>query len=457
MEACRARAVRRYEAGSAARCTRAHASGRHPGEVSTSEPRARSAASRASWPGALVERALTLVATDYRRPIGPVVLAGVLAVAAGLESGKSAGPIRPDVALLLGLLATAPLAVIRRYPGPAIGIVLTASAGFVVFGRLSWSVAAVAGWLVALAACPVMLPRRAAILAIGLTEVAVLLGVAGLHGNATPWDATAAEALAVLAAWGAGEMLRARRQSTIDQAAVAERVRDLSERDVVARERASIARELHDVVAHHVSMIAVRSATAPYAMPGLSPEGQDAFAEIAEEARAALTELRVVLGVLRSPDGPRPDGARAEAAGPDARPQPRIADLDDLLARVASAGTNATLSVCGQSRQLPGSVELCCYRIVQEALTNVGRHAQGSQVRVQVCYDAAALRVLVSNDPPPQRRPQAGPAVIGYGLTGLRERVAMLRGEFRAGPDSAGGFAVQAMLPVPGEAEPDGR
>jgi signal transduction histidine kinase len=328
--------------------------------------------------------------------------------------------------------------VIRRFPLPAIAVVLSASAAFIVFGRLSWSVAAVTGWLVALAACPVMLARRPAILAVALTEGAVLLGTAGIRGNATPWDATAAEALAVLAAWGAGEMLRARRQSSIWKAEAAERLRRLSERDAVARERASIARELHDVVAHHVSMIAVRAATAPYAVPDLPGPGQAAFAEIADEARAALTELRVALGVLRSPDG-----------GSEAAPQPRIADVDALLSRVASAGTNAALSVSGQARQLPGSVELCCYRIIQEALTNAGRHAPGSQVRIELGYDTDALSVRIVNDVPPGRR-EPGRTEPGYGLTGLRERVGMLRGDFQAGPDGQGGFAVSASLPAPG-------
>ena len=371
------------------------------------------------------------------------MIAAVLALAAVLESDRAAGPIGPSVALVLGLLSTAPIAVIRRFPLPAIAVVLSASAAFIVFGRLSWSVAAVTGWIVALAACPVMLARRPAILAVALTEGAVLLGTAGLRGNATPWDATAAEALAVIAAWGAGEMLRARRQSAIWKAEAAERLRRLSERDAVARERASIARELHDVVAHHVSMIAVRAATAPYAVPDLPGPGQDAFAEIADEARAALTELRVALGVLRSPDG-----------GSEAAPQPRIADVDALLSRVASAGTNAALSVSGKVRQLPGSVELCCYRIIQEALTNAGRHAPGSQVGIELSYQADALRVRIVNDAPPGRRePSLGEhsrGEPGYGLTGLRERVGMLRGEFQAGPDRQGGFAVSASLPAPG-------
>ena len=148
-----------------------------------------------------MERALALVAADYRRPVGPIAIAAALAAATAAESGKAAGPLSPSAALLLGLLGTAPIAMIRRFPAPAVGAVLAANAGFVVFGRLSWSVAALTGWLIALAACPLVLPRRAAVLALALTECAVLLGVADLWRNVTPWDASAAEALAVMVAW----------------------------------------------------------------------------------------------------------------------------------------------------------------------------------------------------------------------------------------------------------------
>jgi signal transduction histidine kinase len=397
-----------------------------------------------------------MLAADYRRPTGPIVMAAALGIAAVLGGGKISGPLRPDLAIAFGLLATLPIAVIRRFPGAAIGLVLTASAVFVVFGRLSWSVAAVVGWLIAVAACPVMLPRRQAIWAIVATETAVLLAPLGLGGNVTPWDASAAEALAVVAAWGAGEMIRARRQSASEYAAAAEQVRYLSERDAVARERAGIARELHDVVAHHVSMIAVRAATAPYAITSLPGPGQAAFAEIAEEARTALTELRVVLGVLRSSDG-----------GSEAAPQPRIADLDLLLSRVAGAGTDAEMTTSGEVMPLPASVELCCFRIVQEALTNAGRHAAGGRVRVELCYHPDALSVRVGNGPPHHGRTEHGrteqrradpcgtPAAVGFGLTGLRERVAMLCGDFQAGPDDHGGFLVTAMLPVPAAAGGD--
>jgi signal transduction histidine kinase len=398
-----------------------------------------SAAPRTSWPGALVERALAFIAADFRRPVGPVFAAAVLAVAAVAARSTQAGPLDGSVAALLGFLATAPIAVIRQFPGPVIGLVLAASSVFVIFARLSWSVAAVAGWLFAVAACPVLLRRRTAILAVAAMEVAVILGVLNLRANATPWDATAAEALAVIVAWGAGELLRARRQAAIEQAAAAAQLRQLTERDAAARERASIARELHDVVAHHVSMIAVRAATAPYAITDLPDPGREAFGEIAEEARTALTELRVVLGVLRAPGSGRSDTA----------PQPRLADLDELLSRMARAGMDADMTVTGRQRPLPASVELCCYRIVQEALTNAGRHAPGSAVRVEVGYHPAALSVRVSNGRGTGPvRPAASP---GYGLTGLRERVEMLRGEFRAGPDGDGGFDVTALLPVAGD------
>lgn len=385
-----------------------------------------------------MERVVGFIAADYHRPVGPVVIALVLTIAAALESGRSAGPFAPSLALALGLLATAPIAVIRLFPAAAIGAVLAANAAFVLFGRLSWSVAAVVGWLIALAAAPIVLPRRSAARAVALTEVVVLLGVAGLNGTSTPWDATAAEALAVVAAWGAGEMVRARRQAAADRAEAAEQVRRLREREVVAKERASIARELHDVVAHHVSMIAVRAATAPFSVPDLPETGRAAFTEIADEARTALTELRVVLGVLRS-----------SGSAPDAAPQPRISDLKCLVKRMVGAGMDVAMTSSGQVRQLPGSVELCCYRVVQEALTNAGRYAHGSNVRVELGFDADAVTATVSNSPGSPADSQAPPEHAGFGLTGLRERVAMLGGEFEAGQDRGGGFVVRAVVPVP--------
>jgi signal transduction histidine kinase len=384
-----------------------------------------------------VERALSVLLADFRRPRGPVIIAVLLAGSALLalpQHWSELGPALP----LVALAGTAPVALLRRYPAVAISVLLAAGAAFMIFARLAWPVPAIVGWLLALAACPQVLSRRGAVRALAAAELTVLTA-AGVPG-ASPWDATLAEGLAVIAAWGAGELLRARRQAAADQAATAAQLRDVSEREVLARERAAIARELHDVVAHHVSMIAVRAGTAPYAIDGLPGPGAAAFGEIAQQARTALTELRVVLGVLRDP-----------GHAPEAAPQPGLADMPGLLTRARGAGTAVTSVQTGIIRPLPGSLELCGYRVVQEAVTNAGRHAPGSQVRVTLDYQRAALAVTVHNAAaapagPVPRDPLPG---AGFGLTGLRERVAMLGGQLTAGPDGAGGFTVRAVLPAP--------
>jgi signal transduction histidine kinase len=411
-----------------------------------------------------VERALGALAADYRRPTGPVVTAAILVITAMLMYQPAPGVLFSGT--LLAIAATAPVAVIRRFPAAAIGVLLSVGALYVFFGRLSWPPAAMAGWVIGLAACPVMLSKKAAIRAFLATEVVVLLAAQRFAPSDTPWDATAAEALAVVAAWGAGELIRSRRQSAATQAAAAEQVKLLSERDVVARERASIARELHDVVAHHVSMIAVRAGTAPYAIKDLPEPGQEAFAEIAREARTALTELRVVLGVLRDP-------ARAT----EAAPQPRLGDVEALLERVRGTGADLTWAVTGTARSLPGSVELCGYRIVQEAVTNAGRHAPRGRVEVSIGYAESALHVVISNTAGRdgaggaagaggageaagagggRGRAEESPAGTGFGLVGLRERVAMLGGQISAGPTEDGGFEVAAVLPAAAAGPPAG-
>ena len=453
-----------------------------------------------SWPGRLVDRALSALSADYQRPTGPIVIAGLLAVVALLIVHSSHGPLFGFPLAVLSLAATVPVAVIRKWPGPAITVLLAANSGFVLFGRLNWPVTAMIGWVIALAACPLMLSRRRAIQLLVASELVVVVAVLERFArNNTPWDATLAEMLAVVAAWGAGELLQARRQTAIERAAAADRVRSLTERDALARERAAIARELHDVVAHHVSMIAVRAGTTPYGSPG---QYREAFDEIAKDARTALAELRVVLGVLRDPAAvsaaapqpsiapvlgnpaagssaaPQPSiapvlgnpaaGSSAApqpsiapvlgnpAAGSSAAPQPTIADVQQLLDRVCGTGADVQLQVIGLVRPLPASAELCGYRVVQEAVTNAGRHAPGSRVLVCLRYRSAELEISVTNNrgegPPPGSGRE--PASPGFGLIGLRERVGLLGGDFSAGPHDDGGFTVRAVLPVaPGRAE----
>ena len=346
---------------------------------------------------------------------------------------------------LLVVAATLPVAVIRKWPAAAISMLLAANSIFILFGRLAWPVPAMAGWVIGLAACPLMLTRRRAIQVLFAAEAVVLLATFPRVANPTPWDATLAEALAVVTAWGAGELMLARRQSAIERAAVADQVRSLNERDAVARERAAIARELHDVVAHHVSMIAVRAGTAPYGTPAMPAQHRAAFDEIARDARTALAELRVVLGVLRDPD------ALSAAA-----PQPGLGDVEQLLDRVRGAGADVQYQVIGLARPLPAVAELCAYRVVQEAVTNAGRHAAGSPVRVGLRYRPAELEIVVRNGPVGAGGGTAGNGgAPGFGLVGLRERVGLLGGQFEAMPDGVGGFTVRAVLPAgPRRAEP---
>src|ERR1039457_887996 len=399
-------------------------------------------ATRVAWPGWLVERVVAVVAAGCRlrgvRSVGAVILAA----AAAVSSYASHPTLDFRVAVPLALLATAPLAAAGRFPRVSLGVALAANAGFLLFGRGSWPAEAVAGWLLALAACPLLLPRAQALAAFVMTEAAVVAGIFVPSVINERWDssATLGEAVAVLVAWGAGEATRSRRQAAADHAAAGEQVRALTERGAVTRERVAIARELHDVVAHHVSMIAVRAATGPYAMPDLPPSAQAAFQEIAKEARTALTELRTILGALR-----------ADAGTPD-RPQPQLANLPALLDRMRGVGPVVALRIQGLPRSLPESVELCGYRIVQEALTNAGQHSPGSQAEVELVYMPDALQITVRNGGPGREdagHPRGNPVPAGgFGLLGMRERVTTLGGLFDAGPDRAGGFMVTARVPV---------
>ncbi|MEU7430373.1 histidine kinase [Streptomyces sioyaensis] len=211
-------------------------------------------------------------------------------------------------------------------------------------------------------------------------------------------------------------------------------------RRTLLEERALIARELHDVVAHHMSVIAIQAEAAPYRVENTPPELATSFATIRENAVAALTELRRILGVVRSAD---PD-AFAES-DPEA-PQPTLATLDSLLDSVRSAGLNVEAVVTGAPRPLPQGVELSAYRIVQEGLSNALRHSPGAEARVEISYVLGGLGLRIVNGPPSRlAKPSPG---AGHGVLGMRERVQMLGGEMTADHTEDGGFEVAAFIPV---------
>ena len=209
-------------------------------------------------------------------------------------------------------------------------------------------------------------------------------------------------------------------------------------RRALLEERTRIAREMHDVVAHHMSLIAVQSETAPYRLDDLSEGAKAEFAALSATAREALNDVRRLLGVLRS-DGP------AERA-----PQPQLADIATLVETSRRAGLSVDLSMpANGDAAVSHAVGLCAYRIVQEALSNAGRHAPGTWVHVTVERDPDALRLDVVNGPPTTRDRAPGEDVrSGHGIAGMKERVALLGGSLSAGPNILGGFAVSAVLPL---------
>ncbi|WP_037614606.1 sensor histidine kinase [Streptomyces aureus] len=209
-------------------------------------------------------------------------------------------------------------------------------------------------------------------------------------------------------------------------------------RRTLLEERTTIARELHDVVAHHMSVVAIQAEAAPYRVENPPPELEQAFVTIRENAVAALTELRRVLGVVRAEDYEAPEA-----------PQPTLADLDGLLANVRDAGLSVDKTVTGAVRELPQGVELSAYRIVQEALSNSLRHAPGASARVEIGYVLGGLGLRIVNGPAPVAVLEKSPHGAGHGITGMRERVTMLDGEMTTGVMDDGGYEVTVFLPVP--------
>ncbi|WP_346184084.1 sensor histidine kinase [Streptomyces osmaniensis] len=260
----------------------------------------------------------------------------------------------------------------------------------------------------------------------------VVFGPGHYYGtNTGPMMVVSALFLLVVAVW---HTRREARQEVTAQQTVTAHERS---RRTLLEERTNIARELHDVVAHHMSVVAIQAEAAPYRVENPPPELERAFATIRENAVAALTELRRVLGVVRAEDYEAPEA-----------PQPTLADLEALLANVRDAGLDVEKAVTGAARELPPGVELSAYRIVQEALSNSLRHAPGAPARVEVAYVLGGLGLRIVNGPPPAPdlvKPSPG---AGHGITGMRERVSMLNGEMTAGPAQDGGYEVTVFLPV---------
>jgi len=405
--------------------------------------------------GQAVGQSVTLGFANPGEGLGPDLLTFLYAFplcALALLSTVPLLLLRPVGAAVLAVLAN--VLVLAVFPAPTVAGAL--GAVFAV-GRLG-----AAGELRSVAGRPAG-PAGAQFLAVGLALPFLVLALAR-HGNL----ACVLLASGVPVSAGAGIALRAGRAAqTYSEAG--EALADTLVAHTARGERARIARELHDVVAHHISMIAVQAETGRLTTPGLPEAGARRFAEIGDTARAGLTEMRRLLGVLREDAADGTDtAAGTRAAAASRQPQPGLTQLAELIdaAREASvAGTRLIIS--GPVAPLDPGVELAAYRIVQEALTNARRHAPGAAVDVELRYGAGTLRLRVRDNGPGPAGVPAGPGpaaegaaaepagdwqpAAGHGLLGMRERAFSVGGSLYTGMAPGGGFLVEAMLP----AEPD--
>ncbi|BFV59446.1 histidine kinase [Kitasatospora sp. CMC57] len=375
---------------------------------------------------------LAVAAVATLVPVGTVVLADNYGLAGGVAGG-------------LALVQSAPLLLAVTRPlqawwvmagGTVLGAVLTAGSP-VAAGPWPWPVPTLLGYVFLMVALALR-ERGRTLFAVWLVTLVTSIVVSDLHQPRAGETAAVTVALSgavLLLGWsvrGRGEAQRLLAEQ--EQISEAER-----ERSTLLEERARIARELHDVVAHHMSVITVQADSAPYRIGGLPPEAVEEFGTIATAARSSLTEMRRLLGVLRS-----------DGAAPDRAPQPGLAQLGGLVETVGQAGVRAELTVAPEVTELgelSQAVGLSAYRIVQEALANVVRHAPGARAEVRLTAVGRTLLVAVENSPGGRPGVEGGEGT-GHGLVGMRERVRLLSGRLETGATPAGGFLVTAELPV---------
>jgi signal transduction histidine kinase len=269
--------------------------------------------------------------------------------------------------------------------------------------------------------------------AIGVAAI-VAVAIAVLSAGGLEFGAAAARVVFLIAAALLGESIGSRRayvREIEEKAERLEREQEIEAARATAEEQARIARELHDVVAHALSVVVVQAGAADDAFARDPDAARSSIGAIDDAARSALADLRRVLGILR-PDGP------------DYEPQAGLERVDRLIESVRATGLAVSLEIEGTQRPLPPSVEMSAYRIVQEALTNSLKHADAEQVRIRIRY-GHTLDVDIRDD---GRGATNGAATPGRGLIGMRERVSLLGGTLAAGPDSGGGYRVHADIPL---------
>ncbi|RQX02221.1 two-component sensor histidine kinase [Micromonospora arida] len=386
-------------------------------------------------PDARPERPLLARWPRLARHAGPVGLLAALGLFWITVTVESDWGLPTPIAVLFAAMTVAPLLALPRHPLLAwrltVLALLVCTFNAPADQPWPWTPPLALGSVAVLAGVVARVERPVLVWVVTISTVPVLTLV---HPDNRP---------AVLALLGAsaivGDLIRRNRLSRRALAAQAELSEREQERRAVLEERTRIARELHDVVAHHMSLIAVQAETAPYRLTDVPAPAAAEFVAIAASARDALTDMRRLLGVLRS-----------ETSGPQTAPQPDLTDLGAMVDAARRAGLPVTLDVEPvDDDRVPAPVGLAAYRIVQEGLANAARHAAGAAVRVTVRIGRSGLGVRVENSPADVRPTADGGS--GHGLTGMRERATSLGGTFTAGPLPDGGYAVAAELPYDAE------
>ena len=345
----------------------------------------------------------------------------------------------PPLAVLAAGLITLPLAVARRWPIAVVATVLASTAVFASITRTPQSIGVFFALLAASFTAGLRIDRRRVIF---LSAAAAISVVAALRTqpDSSPGDYSFTFGLMV-GAYLLGALARSRTELAGAESARADRAEEQQElitRVALQDERSRIARELHDVIAHAVSVIVVQSVGGRAMLRTDLDQAASAFDVIESTGQDALREMRRLLGVLRTVD----ESVLLE-------PQPTLEQLTDLIDRAAAAGLRPTLTIQGEQTRLPAAVELSAYRIVQEALTNALKHAGACDVIVELKYDADRLLVKVASSAPrPEHRRSPVDGDGGHGLIGMRERAAFCGGDVSARRDANGGFVVTASLPT---------
>jgi signal transduction histidine kinase len=375
-----------------------------------------------------------------RRSAGRWVFDVLVTLVAAVSAGPSTVHDNPHaqiaVTVVLGLSAL-PLLARRIWPVPVFGVVLVLNAGAGFWGHVH----AVNGLalIIALYTVAAMRPRRDALVCAGLLELTAVIGLLLFAGGGWWYDAIFVSGM-VAAALGLGLYWATRRAYLAelhDRAERLERERDQQGALAAAAERARIAREMHDIVAHHLTVMVTLSDAAVAASAASPERASEVMRSVSATGRRALADTRRLLGVLRQRPGQDP--------GENLQPVPDLAQLDSLIEQVRSAGLDTTLELHGAAPDVPAGVQLTVYRLVQEALTNTLKHGgAGARAAVRLEYLPGELRVDIDDDGAGAAAPAT--ASVGSGLVGMQERVHAYGGDVQAGPRQPGGWKVSARL-----------